>query len=95
MDTYRVARDAVLRRRCLIAAAQSQERLRRFEGGCEPRPIRIEPNVWLGFDCVILPGVTVGEGSIAGARSVVNTDVPPYSVVAGNPARVIRRLTPR
>jgi len=45
-----------------------------------------------GFDSCVLPGVSVGEGSIVGARSVVAQSVPPYCLVAGNPARVIRRL---
>ena len=55
-------------------------------------PIRIGANSWIGFDSCILPGVTVGEGSIVGARSVVTESVPPYCVVAGNPARVVRLL---
>jgi len=42
----------------------------------------------------VLPGVTIGEGSVVGARSVVNADVPPFTVVAGNPARIIRKLEP-
>jgi acetyltransferase-like isoleucine patch superfamily enzyme len=49
---------------------------------------------WIGFDVCVLPGVTIGEGAIVGARSVVAGDVPPYTVVAGNPARVVRRLSP-
>ena len=56
------------------------------------QPIRVEPNVWIGFDACVLPGVTIGEGSIVGAKSVVTRNVPPYTVVAGNPARAIRQL---
>ncbi len=48
-------------------------------------------DVWLGMEALVLPGVTLGDGVIVGARSVVSRDVPPYSVVAGNPARVVRR----
>jgi len=56
------------------------------------RPIRIGNNVWIGFDSCVLPGLSIGDGSIVGARSVVVEDVPPLTVVAGNPARVIRQL---
>lgn len=57
-----------------------------------PRPVRIGSNVWLGFECCVLPGVTIGDHSVIGARSVVTGDVPPNCVAAGNPARVVRRF---
>jgi virginiamycin A acetyltransferase len=47
-------------------------------------------DVWTGWDSTILPGVTVGDGAIVGARAVVTRDVPPDTVVAGNPARIVR-----
>lgn len=53
-------------------------------------PVIIEDNVWIGAKASILPNVTVGEGSIIGANSVVTKNVPPYSMVAGNPAKIIR-----
>lgn len=56
------------------------------------KPIVICDNVWIGFDCVILAGVTVGEGAIIGARSVVREDVEAWTVVSGNPAVIIKRL---
>lgn len=56
-------------------------------------PVTIEDKVWIGFNASILKGVTVGEGAIIGAGSVVTKDVPPFTVVAGNPARVVRELT--
>ena len=56
------------------------------------RPVIIRDGVWIGLRCMIFPGVRIGEGSIVSAGSVVRTHVPPYSVVAGNPARVIFRL---
>lgn len=58
------------------------------------RPVRIEAWADIGTNAVILPGVTVGRGSIVGAGAVVTHDVPPFSVVAGIPARVIRSRTP-
>ena len=56
------------------------------------RPIMIADNVWIGANATICPGVTVGEGSVIGTESVVTRDVPPYTLVAGNPARQIRTL---
>ena len=56
------------------------------------RPIVIRDGVWIGLRCIIFPGVRIGEGSIVSAGSIVRTHVPPYSVVAGNPARVMFRL---
>lgn len=56
------------------------------------RPVCIEDNCWLGQNVVILKGVTIGHDSIIGANSTVTHEIPPYSVVAGNPARIIKRL---
>lgn len=47
-------------------------------------------DVWLGYGALVLPGVTIGHGAVVAAASVVASDVPPYAIVAGNPARVIR-----
>jgi acetyltransferase-like isoleucine patch superfamily enzyme len=55
------------------------------------RPIRIFSDCWFGINSVIVPGVTVGRGCVIGANSVVTGDLAPYSVAAGNPARVVRR----
>jgi acetyltransferase-like isoleucine patch superfamily enzyme len=57
-------------------------------------PITIEDDAWLGAGCVILPGVRIGKGAVVGANSVVSQDVPPLHVVAGQPARTVRELTP-
>lgn len=56
------------------------------------RPIKLRKKCWIGFNAVILKGVTVGEGAIVGACSVVTKDVAPYTIVAGNPARVIGQI---
>lgn len=55
-------------------------------------PVVIEKGAWLGARCIILKGVTIGEGAVIGAGAVVTCDVPPYTIVAGNPARIIRRI---
>ena len=57
-----------------------------------PQPVVLEDNVWIGFDAVVGPGVTIGRGAVVGARSVVTTDVAPYTVVVGDPARVVAHL---
>lgn len=54
--------------------------------------VTIEDKSWIGFNVSILKGVTIGEGAVVGACSVVTRDVAPYTVVAGNPARIIRAL---
>lgn len=51
-------------------------------------------DVWIGYESLVMPGVTIGDGAIVAARSVVTGDVPPYSIVGGNPAAVIRRRFP-
>jgi acetyltransferase-like isoleucine patch superfamily enzyme len=58
------------------------------------RPIRIEDDVWIGFNAALLKGVTVGKGSIVGACAVVTHDVPPYTIVAGNPAHKVGESRP-
>jgi acetyltransferase-like isoleucine patch superfamily enzyme len=90
MDSYRLPVDPDARRPLLVSAARAGRWP--LEAHCAPRPVKLHDNVWLGFDVCVLPGVTIGEGSVVGARSVVASDVPPYTVVAGNPARPIREL---
>jgi acetyltransferase-like isoleucine patch superfamily enzyme len=90
MDSYRLPRDAPTRRRLLERTAAVRPRL--LECAARPAPVRIGGNVWIGFGACILPGVTIGDGAIIGARSVVIGNVEPFTVAAGNPARFIRRI---
>ena len=53
-------------------------------------PIIIEDGVWIGMEAMILSGVTIGKGSIIGARSLIAKDVPPYAIVAGNPGKIVK-----
>lgn len=57
--------------------------------------VKICSNVWIGAGAIIMPGITVGENSVVGAGSVVTKDVPPNTVVVGNPARVLREIGER
>lgn len=57
----------------------------------DPKPIVIEDDVWIGSRVIILPGVHVGKGSVIGAGSVVTKSIEPYSIVGGNPAKLIRK----
>lgn len=56
-------------------------------------PVTIEDKAWIGFNSIILKGVTIGEGAIVAAGSVVTKSVEPYTVVGGNPASVIKKLS--
>jgi acetyltransferase-like isoleucine patch superfamily enzyme len=65
-----------------------------WQGFTSKGPTRVGDNVWCGAHVVITSGVTVGERCVIGANSVVTTDLPPYSIAAGAPARVLRRWGP-
>jgi len=60
----------------------------------DDRPIKICDDAWIGACAMVMRGVTIGEGGIVAAGAVVTKDVPAYSIVAGNPATVIRELSP-
>lgn len=61
-----------------------------FAAGYERKPIHIGRDVWLGANCVVLAGVSVGEGAVVAAGSIVTKDVPPFAIVAGVPAKVLK-----
>jgi maltose O-acetyltransferase len=80
-----------IRRMMLEQAAISPHRHLEF---IEPKPVVIEENVWVGFEAMILPGVTIGRGAVIGSKTLISSDVPEYAVVVGNPSRIIRYLEP-
>ena len=90
MDCYRLPNEPEARRPFLLSAGHPRAPL--LDPREPARPITLHDNVWIGFDVCILPGVTIGEGAVVGARSVVVRDVPAYTVAAGNPARPLRAL---
>lgn len=57
------------------------------------KPIIIEDNVWIGERCAILKGVKIGKGAIVGCNSVVTHDIPEYTIVAGNPAKIVKYIS--
>ena len=62
------------------------------EQGVSTKPVTIDDDVWIGANAVILPGVTIGTHAVVAAGAVVTKDVPAHSIVAGVPAKVIKRL---
>lgn len=90
MDSYRLPTDPARRRAFVERARGPLHAL--VDPDAPAQPICLRDNVWLGFDVCVLPGVTIGEGSVVGAGSVVCGDVPAYTLVAGNPARPVREL---
>lgn len=61
-----------------------------FDSGHVLKPVVIEKDAWIGGNCMILPGVTIGEGAVIGGGSVVTRSIPAFSIAVGNPAKVIR-----
>lgn len=61
-----------------------------FDSGHEKKPVTIHNDVWIGANCTIVAGVTIGEGAVIAAGSVVTKDVLPFSIVGGVPAKIIK-----
>jgi acetyltransferase-like isoleucine patch superfamily enzyme len=82
---------------CLISDNDShpihyQDRILGNNNKTKSCPIKIKDNVFIGARSIILKGITIGEGAVIGAGSVVSKDVPPLSIVCGNPAKVVKYL---
>ena len=82
---------------CLITDTDShplhwKERLEERNGLTRRAPITIEDNAFIGARSIILKGVTIGKGAVVGAGSVVSKDVPPFAIVCGNPAKVVKYI---
>lgn len=70
---------------------ESIERPMILQGASSPMPPIIEDDVWIGRNCVILPGVRIGKGSVVGAGAVVTRDIPSYGIFGGVPAKLIKQ----
>jgi acetyltransferase-like isoleucine patch superfamily enzyme len=92
-DYALIAHDVVITDCEGIARAVRREAAGRLSpGNCEPAPVRIGNDVWIATRAIVLAGVTIGDGSIVGAGAVVSEDVPPRTIVSGNPARVVATI---
>jgi acetyltransferase-like isoleucine patch superfamily enzyme len=80
--------------RRMLLKKTAEDPMRRYPFFGEASPIILEDNCWVGFDSVILPGVTLGRGCVVGCKTVISEDVPPYAVVTGSPARIVKYLAP-
>lgn len=94
MGTVTIGSDVMMGPRCLLVSETHRttdvDRPMSTQGMGADVPIVIEDDVWLSGHVVVLPGVRIGRGSIVAAGAVVTEDVPPYSVVAGVPGKVVR-----
>lgn len=77
----------------MYSANHSLDAKERIEGALIPEPITIGDRVWIGGGSIILSGVTIGDDSVIGAGSVVTKDIPSGVVAAGNPCKIIRKIT--
>lgn len=95
IGTVKIGDNVMMGTECLILSQNHQfddiSKPMRKQGFKKDEPIIIEDDVWIGNRVIILPGVKVGQGSVVGAGAVVTKDVESYTIVAGNPAVVIRK----
>ena len=77
----------------VVIATLNHDFLPEMRGNMTPAPVKIGKNVWIGAHATILPGITIGDGSIIAAGAVVTKDVPEKVVVAGVPARILKEIT--
>jgi acetyltransferase-like isoleucine patch superfamily enzyme len=93
-----IGADVAMARNCYVAdhthAYTDSDTSISDQGLTDINPVVIEDGVWLGENVVVLPGVTIGRGSVVGANSVVTQDLPPHTVALGIPARIVRRFGP-
>ncbi len=92
-DTWPEQTAAIAARRQVLQAAAADP-WRRLQPVTTPQPVILEDNSWVGFDAVILPGVRLGRGCVVGSKTIIYENVPPYAVVVGDPARIVRYLEP-
>ncbi len=76
----------------VVIATLNHNQNPQLRGSMFPKPVKIGNDVWIGSNSTILPGVTINDGAIVGAGSVVTKDVPQNAVVAGNPAQIIKYI---
>lgn len=95
IGTAKIGDNVMMGTECLILSQNHQfndiSKPMREQGFQEDEPIIIEDDVWIGNRVIILPGIRIGQGSVVGAGAVVTKDVESYTIVAGNPAVVIRK----
>jgi acetyltransferase-like isoleucine patch superfamily enzyme len=99
LDRVEIGDHCMLANGCVVTDADHRfddpSRPVTWQGFTSKGPTKIGDNVWLGAHVVVTSGVTIGERCVIGANSVVTRDLPPFSVAAGAPARVLRRIEPQ